>query len=272
VAAPALMGPVFLNRYDPLTALLTALGLVVLLRRRDRLGGGILGAATAMKIYPAVCAAIAAWRVRDRAGAAVAYLAAGAVLTLPFFALAPGGVGFSLWTQAKRHLQIESLGSSLLLLLDKAGLYDARWIPGNPGSIDLGGGVADAVGVLSTLVSLALVALVLLAWHRAPKTDAAFVTAWAAALVAFTVFGKVLSPQYLTWILPFVPLVAGRRGIYAAGTFLAALALTQPYSYGGRLLNFDWTVWPLLARNLLLVATFALLYATLRTRPGAPAA
>ena len=47
VLAPALMGPVFLNRYDPLTALLTALGLVVLLRRRDRLAGGILGAATA---------------------------------------------------------------------------------------------------------------------------------------------------------------------------------------------------------------------------------
>jgi hypothetical protein len=264
VLAPALMGPVFLNRYDPLTAFLTALALVALLARRDRTTGALLGVATAMKIYPAVAALVSAWRVRDRIGAATAYLAAGAVLTVPFFLLAPGGVGFSLWTQAKRHLQIESLGSSLLLLLDKLHLYRAHWIAGKPGSIDLGGTLPDAVGVLSTLVSLVLVALVLRAYVRGPGDERRLVTAWAAALAAFTIFGKVLSPQYLTWILPFVPLAAGRRGLYAAGTLIAALALTQPYSYGGRLSSFDWTVWPLLARNLLLVATFALLHAALR--------
>jgi hypothetical protein len=217
-----------------------------------------------MKVYPAVTALVTAWRVRDRIGAAIAYLAAGAVLTLPFVVLAPGGVGFSLWTQAKRHLQIESLGSSILLLLAKLGLYDAHWIAGDPGSIDLAGTLPDVVGVLSTLASVALVLAVVWAWRRGPDDETRLVTAWAAALAAFTVFGKVLSPQYLTWLLPFVPLAAGRRGLYAAGTFLAALALTQPYSYGGRVLDFDWTVWPLLARNLLLVATFALLYSSLR--------
>src|SRR5262249_55539486 len=155
-------------------------------------------------------------------------------LCLPFFALAPGGVGYSFWTQAKRHLQIETLGSSMLLVLDKAHVYDARWIAGNPGSIDLGGRLPDAVGVLSTVVSLALVALVLATYWRGPDTDRRLVTAWAAALVGFTAFGKVLSPQYLSWILPFVPLAAGRRGLYAAGTFLAAISLTQLYSYGGR--------------------------------------
>jgi hypothetical protein len=268
VLAPALMGPVFLNRYDPLAAFLTALALVALLRGRDRATGGLLGAATALKLYPAVPALVAARRARDRTGAAVAFVAVAAVLVLPFFALAPGGVGYSLWTQAKRHLQIETLGASLLLVLDKAGAYHAHWIAGKPGSIDLGGRLPDAVGVLSTLVSLALVALVLVAWWRGPDTDRRLATAWAAALVGFTAFGKVLSPQYLTWILPFVPLAAGRRGVYAAGSLLAALALTQPYSYGGRLLNFDWTVWPLVARNLLLVATFAFLYSALRDEPG----
>ncbi len=268
VLAPALMGPVFLNRYDPLAALLTALALVALLRSRDRTTGALLGVATAMKLYPAVVALVAARRVRDRTGAAVAFLVATAVLVLPFFALAPGGVGYSLWTQAKRHLQYETLGASLLMAADKLHLYGAHWIFGNPGSIDLGGRLPDAVGVLSTLVSLGLVALVVVTYWRGPDGERRLVTTWAAALVAFTVFGKILSPQYLTWILPFVPLAAGRRGVAAAGTFLAALALTQPYSYGGTLRDFDWTVWPLLVRNLLLVATFVLLYSALRRENG----
>jgi hypothetical protein len=271
VLAPALMGPVFLNRYDPVTALLTAVALVALLRGRERATGALLGVATAMKIYPAAAALVAAWRVRDRLGAAAAYLVAVAVLVLPFVALAPGGVGFSLWTQAKRHLQIESLGSSLLLALDKLHVIHAHWIAGNPGSIDLGGSLADAVGVLTTLVSLAAVVLVVWRYRRGKDDVARLVTAWAAALTAFTVFGKVLSPQYLTWIVPFVPLAAGRRGLYAAGALTVALALTQPYSYGGRLRNFDWTVWVLLARNALLVATFVFLYTSLRNRPTSTA-
>jgi hypothetical protein len=267
VLAPALLGPVFLNRYDPVTALLTALALVAVLRRRDRTAGALLGVGTAMKIYPAVAAVVVAWRVRDRIGAAVAYLAAGAVLVLPFVVLGPGGVWFSLWTQAKRHLQIESMGSSALLALDKLRVYDAHWIAGKPGSIDLDGALPDAVGVLSTVVSLSLLALVVWAYRRGPDTDARLVTAFAAALAAFTIFGKVLSPQYLTWIVPFVPLAAGRRGLYAAATLTAALALTQPYSYGGSLRELDWTVWALLARNALLVATFVLLYRALRGEP-----
>jgi len=268
VVAPALLGPVFLNRYDPVTALLTALALVLLVRGRERATGALLGAATAMKIYPAVAALVAAWRVRDRRGAAIAYLVAGGVLFVPLFVLAPGGVGFSLWTQAKRHLQIESLGSSILLALDKVGAYHAHWIAGKPGSIDLGGGLADAVGTLSTIVSLALVALVVWTYTRGPDTVPRLVAAWTAALAAFTVFGKILSPQYLTWLLPFVPLVVGRRGLYAAGTLTIALALTQPYSYGGDLRHYDWTVWVLLVRNALLVATFAFVYATLRRSAG----
>jgi len=264
VVAPALLGPVFLNRYDPSTALLTVLALVLLLRSRERWSGGLLGVATAMKIYPAVAAFVAAWRVRDRRGAFVAYLVAGAVLFLPFFALAPGGVGFSLWTQAKRHLQYESLGASLLMALDKIGVYHAHVIAGKPGSLDLGGGLANAVGVLSDLVAVALVLLVVWVYTRGPRDLPRFVAAWTAALAAFTFFGKVLSPQYLTWLLPFVPLVAGRRGFYASAAFTAALALTQPYSYGGHLRELDWTVWPLLARNLLLVATFGFVYRALR--------
>ena len=87
---------------------------------------------------------------------------------------------------------------------------------------------------------------------------------------AWTIFGKVLSPQYLTWLVPLVPLAAGRKGLYAAGTLLAAVVLTQPASaFGGHgLRNQDWSVWLLLVRNAFLVATFALLYVQLRDAEG----
>ena len=49
----------------------------------------------------------------------------------------------------------------------------------------------------------------------------------AAAVVAFVALGKVLSPQFLIWLAPLVPLVAGRRGLRASVLLVVALVLTQ---------------------------------------------
>ena len=71
-------------------------------------------------------------------------------------------------------------------------------------------------------------------------------------MTAFVAFEKILSPQYLTWLVPLVPLAAGRRGRWAAVVFLGVLALTKPEYLVHRdgLRNQDWTVWVLLVRNL----------------------
>jgi hypothetical protein len=276
VLAPILMGPVFLNRYDPLPALLTSLALVALLQARGTATGALLGAGTAIKIYSVVTLPLAwrrlegpVWRGRPlRAGPIVAFVVTAGILFLPFFAIAPGGVGFSFKTQIERHLQIETLGSSLLLAGSKLGIHHVDWIAGKPGSIDLGGAVPDVVATLSSLLALVLVALVAVRYWRGPDTDARLVTAWAAAVAAWTIFGKVLSPQYMTWLAALVPFAAGRRGLHAAAVFLAALMLTQVEYFGGDhgLRDQDWVVWALLLRNLLLVWCFVLLYAQLRTR------
>jgi glycosyl transferase family 87 len=272
VLAPALMGPVFLNRYDPVPALLTSLALVLLLRStRERTVGALLGADTVMKVYAFATLPLAARRMRRPRAGAVGFIAAAGILFLPWFLIAPGGVGFSLWLQLKRHLQIESLGSSLLLAGSKLGIYHVGYNPaGSPGSIDLNGAVPNVVAFLTSVLALALVALVALRYWRGPDTDARLVTAFAAAIAAWTVFAKVLSPQYLTWLVPLVPLAAGRKGIYAAATFFAALVITQPEYFLGNhgLRSQNWSVWVLLARNALLVVTFALLYGQLRDAEG----
>ena len=96
----------------------------------------------------------------------------------------------------------------------------------------------------------------------------------AAALVAFVALGKVLSPQFLIWLAPVVPLVAGLRGVRASALLAAALALTQ--------LWFPSRYWDLarelaglpsalvLARDLVLVALLVVLLRRERGSPRSP--
>jgi hypothetical protein len=83
----------------------------------------------------------------------------------------------------------------------------------------------------------------------------------AASVCAFVVFGKVLSPQFLLWLIPLVPLVRGRRGLAATGTLAAALVLTQvwfPERYWSYADSFHLSG-VVLARNLALLVLVAVL-------------
>ena len=69
--------------------------------------------------------------------------------------------------------------------------------------------------------------------------------------------------QFLIWLIPVVPLVRGRRGLWASVLLLAALVLTQiwfPFRYFRLALDFEPGLsWVLLARDLVLVALVLLL-------------
>jgi hypothetical protein len=86
-------------------------------------------------------------------------------------------------------------------------------------------------------------------------------------VVAFVAFGKVLSPQYLIWTVPLVPLVTRKVWAPAMVLTVAAASLTGlyfPLHYRGIRLVTDW-VWVLLARDIALVALAVVLLAALRS-------
>ena len=112
--APACLGPITLNAFDLWPAALSAWAVAFTIRGRPRLGAALLGAATEQSSIPALLApALLSYAARRDAlrAAVVGVVAAGAVF-LPFAALAPGGLRFSLQEQATRGLQVESLGGA----------------------------------------------------------------------------------------------------------------------------------------------------------------
>ena len=273
--APLAAGSVVLSRFDLWPAALTAAALAALLSGRGRLGHGALGLAIAAKLYPAVLAPLAVayvWkregrREAMRCGAIMA--GATAIVVLPFLVLSPGGVWDSVTRQASRPLQIESLGSAFLLAAHQALGLDIT-MDSSHGSQNLAGTLPDVLAALQALVQVAVLVAIWVAFARGPADKERFVLACAAVLTAFIALGKVLSPQFLIWLIPVVPLVRGRRGLAASGLLAAALVLTQlwfPFRYWDLALEFDPTAsWLVLVRDLVLLVLLAVLALGLRER------
>jgi len=269
---PLLLGPVVVSRYDLLPAALVAWSLLALESSRVRTSGALAGAAIAAKLYPiALLPAFAAF-VRSRAHAPLRRLfvplaATLAAVSAAFVLVAPGGVAFGLSRQLGRGLQLESVGASAVLV--------GRWLgvasPGvgfTSGSETLTGPAAQAASVVVSAVGLALlVAIGTVVWRLGDAVD---LRASSAALVGVAlVCSKVLSPQFLVWLLPLALVVETGAWAWVAGALGAACVLTRmvyPTRYE-ELVRFEpGAVTLLVVRNLLLVTVTGLLVAEVLRR------
>jgi hypothetical protein len=271
--APLALGSVILSRFDLWPAVLVAGATAALVSARFRTGHALLGIGAAAKFYPGVLLPLAVaytWKRRGRREALICLglaVAVFALIFLPFVVLAPGGVWHSVSVQLGRPLQVESLGAALLLVAHHVFGFGLAGETSH-GSQNVAGTAADVLGIASTVVQAAVLVWIWVSFARGPATSSALVRASAAAICAFIAFGKVLSPQFLIWLIPVVPLVRGRRGLWAGALLLAALVLTQvwfPFRYFRLALDFEAGLsWVLLARDLVLVALALLLASSLR--------
>jgi uncharacterized membrane protein len=264
--SPLLLGYMAATRFDFWPAALLTGAVAALLADRHRLGWGLLGAAAVAKLYPLVVVPLAlAWTLRRRGGRELAWSAGIAVLVVglavvPFLVLAPGGLWDSVWRQASRPLQIESLAASLVTTFGEPAVVTSH------GSQNVAG--YGTLAAASTFYGAVVLATLWVAFERGPAERERLLRYAAACVCTFVVFGKVLSPQYLIWLVPLVALIPGRRGIAALALLAAAMVATQlwfPDRYWDYVYRLDRAE-VVLARNLLLVALLAVLVAPARRR------
>jgi uncharacterized membrane protein len=253
--APVLVGSLILSRFDLWPALLATAAVVALVRDRHRLGWALLAAAVAAKLWPLVLVPPAlVWSYRrGRLRAVLAGVVVLAVVVGPFLVIAPHGLWASLSGQASRPLQVESLGAALFTTFGHPHVissHGSQNVDGHP----------TAGAIFAAVQAVTLFAL-WIGFARGPATADRLLRYGAASVVAFVALGKVLSPQYLVWLIPLVPLVRGRRGLLATALLTVALVLTQvwfPQHYFAYALQFH-RAWLVLVRDLVLVGLLAAL-------------
>ena len=265
--APLALGSVILSRFDLWPAALAILAIAALVRNQLTLSSLLLGTAFAAKLWPAALVPVAlVWLVRTQGGRAAASWAAGAAIAaaawfLPFAVSSPGGVARSFHIQFVRPLQLESLGSAILIAVHHIAGTTLN-VATSYGSQNVTGPGAHATAVATTIIGvLALVAAWVL-FARGPATVQRLLTFSAASIVALVAFGKVFSPQYMIWLIPFAVLVPELRGVAASVLLFVALLLTQLWfpSHYWELTRFaGGPSAELLARDLCVVALFAVL-------------
>jgi hypothetical protein len=172
--------------------------------------------------------------------------------------------------QLVRPLHIESLGGGLLLIADRAGVFEfTRESSFN--SENVAGSAADALAAASSVLQWVAVFAVWWLFARSSGDVPDLLSDAAVALCAFAAFGKVLSPQFLVWLLPLVALVS-RRAFGASILLVVALVLTRFTDHWDGIADSP-AGWVVVARNFVLVGLFGFLVAAERRhvadrRPG----
>jgi hypothetical protein len=191
--------------------------------------GGVAAAVGALlKIFPGLVAlpavlhdVVTPGRRRWRGlGALVTTLAAGSAL---WWAVAGPGVLSTFRYHGERGLEVESLYAGLVFLAGSLSGRQVPWVKDHDSFH-----VAPEWGALAErfVLPLQVAALVLVLW-RFRRTGMADGLRYAGAtILAVVVTAKVLSPQFMIWLIPFMVVLRGETGDRARRIFLLACVVT----------------------------------------------
>ncbi|WP_406156579.1 glycosyltransferase 87 family protein [Streptomyces sp. NBC_00882] len=193
VAGVPLLGPTVYSRYDVMVTAV-AVAAVLAAARHPKVAGALVGFGALLKVWPALIL------VGIRRRSVWASAAVTVVVVAGLFSVAMPGAFAFLTFQRERGTEVESLGSLVFHVARHHG-----W----DGSVLLNYGSVEFLGPWVTMVSTAALALtgmafgLLLLWRLAATRFEAHTAADAAlmAVLMFTTTSRVISPQYMVWLV-----------------------------------------------------------------------
>jgi hypothetical protein len=268
VVAIFMLGPIVFGRYDIIVTMAAAVALVVAFGGATgtwRARGAAIGVGAVLKVWPAALAVGLPKRVDGRR--ALLWAGFGAAVPLGLTAFLPGSLAF-LTGQQDRGLEIESVLATPFLIAQRFGYRGV--IRHQYGAFEITGPWIPEVAAFCELLTVA--GFLWLLWWRSRadlrpgrwSTGLYYDAALVAVLIAI-VTSRVLSPQYLVWVVALIALCLtlaplGRGGTALAGPcwlLLAAISLTQlefPLLFPRLIHGGRFAAWFVTGRNLLLVA------------------
>jgi hypothetical protein len=282
------IGPLVEDRFDIGVALITALILLAAVHGRLAVAAALVGLGCAYKITPVVLlpllVVVAGWGRRSVI-MCLSCLCVATIGFLPYLVTATAGIRHVFVYQTERPLEVESvLGLPIMAAhfltgaVLRTGVSHRSWFLVGPLS-HLMTSLSDPV----TIVALGAVCALLWRGRVGLRSNPRKLALGVLALyLAFLCGDRVLSPQYLIWLLPAAALVALDDPLLGLGV-LVSTALTQvefPVLFLGILRFQPIDLLWLCARNVALLSTLVLALwrlwglpePALRSRAGRPAA
>jgi hypothetical protein len=272
------VGPITLQQYDIFPAALTLAAVVCHARRRDVAAWVFLALGTMAKVYPVLLAPVffllddrpVAERLRR---AVIPFATTCVIILLPFLIIAPSSPLRMTSFHAERGIHLDSVYSTVAFAARTLGLSVVA-IVYNFRSWNIAGPAASVLVRASTpLLVVALLSAYVFIGTGARRLAGAnrhvriVATSASLVLLAGLVTSKVLSPQYLIWVLPLLPLNV-RPWRWRIWTTFAAIGVLSyyiyPLHYDDLLARQPVGVIALAARNLALVALTLMVAASIR--------
>jgi uncharacterized membrane protein len=259
------VGPILGEQFDLFPAVLTLSAIYFFWLGKVKISWLMLALGTMLKIFPIVIAPvflllylrnhqnIQIWKGMITFGLTCL------IVISPFLFISPASLSNLLNYHAARGLQLESLYSSLLLIGNKMGITAVK-LDFRAGSWNVVGQGSEFMASLSIYIIIAgLLVVYAFIYSRIKPGKSQFSRIGAYSLLAVLVlliFSKVLSPQYLIWLVPLIPLlfVGWRKAILVV--FILTGVLTYyifPLHYDSLMAMNTGIIIVLLIRNLLLM-------------------
>ncbi len=246
-------GPLALSRFDLVPAIFVLAAVLARDRGRSATWSGLLSIGVAIKafplfLYPALLRGERNLRRVLLAGAIPLLLCAAAVLIMG------DEFGSAITYHTQRALQVESLAATPFEVAHVLGSSGITSVVGH-GGFEISSSGATAARWISVVVGAAAYLWLVSAGWRSRASNLALVTA---LLTVFVVFAPVLSPQFLLWILPLSACAygLGKENLVLLTTIVLTQVVLQNYD-GVDSLSGGF-VWPLAARNALLLVYLCL--------------